>query len=179
MYSTCTAIAHTENTRTVAMNVRIVVGNCESNQFYLQLWGSLGICSVCCMMYVMVVVVVVENHCYVTFRHKRSFKWHCNTIKTLLSIDEMKWCTDDDVRVEVIGHGAMRAFSFRGSTPRHAQTAGDLGFAVQFNTETPWHSAQLRYPRVPRVTIGRLTPSGWLHSSHVKDLMSNTPLPVI
>ena len=27
----------------------------------------------------------------------------------------------------------------RGSTPRHAQTAGDLGFAVQFNAETPWH----------------------------------------
>ena len=27
----------------------------------------------------------------------------------------------------------------RGSTPRHAQTAGDLGFAVQFNSETPWH----------------------------------------
>ena len=31
----------------------------------------------------------------------------------------------------------------RGSAPRHAQTAGDLGFAVQFNAETPW---QLRYP---------------------------------
>ena len=31
----------------------------------------------------------------------------------------------------------------RGSTPRHAQTAGDLGFAVQFNAETPWHLAQL------------------------------------
>ena len=27
----------------------------------------------------------------------------------------------------------------RGSTLRHAQTAGDLGFAVQFNAETPWH----------------------------------------
>ena len=27
----------------------------------------------------------------------------------------------------------------RGYTPRHAQTAGDLGFAVQFNDETPWH----------------------------------------
>ena len=50
---------------------------------------------------------------YVTFRHKRSFKWHCNTIKTLWSIDEMKWCTDDDVRVGVIGHGGLlRAFSF-------------------------------------------------------------------
>ena len=47
----------------------------------------------------------------------------------------------------------------RGSTPRHAQTAGDLGFAVQFNAETPrhfavqfnvetpWHFTQLRYPR--------------------------------
>ena len=31
----------------------------------------------------------------------------------------------------------------RGSTLRHAQTAGDLGFAVQFNAETPWHFAQL------------------------------------
>ena len=26
----------------------------------------------------------------------------------------------------------------RGSTPRHAQTAEDLGFAVQFNAETPF-----------------------------------------
>ena len=24
----------------------------------------------------------------------------------------------------------------------------NLGFAVQFNAETPWHFAQLRYPRV-------------------------------
>ena len=31
----------------------------------------------------------------------------------------------------------------RGSTIRHALTAGDLGFAVQFNAETPWHYAQL------------------------------------
>ena len=29
----------------------------------------------------------------------------------------------------------------RGSTPRHAQTAGDLGFAVQFNAEAAWHFA--------------------------------------
>ena len=36
----------------------------------------------------------------------------------------------------------------RGSTPRAAQTAGDMGFAVQFNGETPWHFEQLRYPRV-------------------------------
>ena len=27
----------------------------------------------------------------------------------------------------------------RASTPRHAQIAGDLSFAVQFNAETPWH----------------------------------------
>ena len=32
-----------------------------------------------------------------------------------------------------------------GYLPRHAQTAGDLGFAVQFNAETSWHFA-LRYP---------------------------------
>ena len=44
----------------------------------------------------------------------------------------------------MIGHGGLlRAFSFGrpirgsgGSTPRHAQTAVDLGFAVRFNTET-------------------------------------------
>ena len=30
----------------------------------------------------------------------------------------------------------------RGSTPRYAQTARDLGFVVQFNAETPWHFAQ-------------------------------------
>ena len=36
----------------------------------------------------------------------------------------------------------------RGYTPRHAQTAGDLSFAVQFNDETLGHFAQLRYPRV-------------------------------
>ena len=35
----------------------------------------------------------------------------------------------------------------RVSTPRHAQMAGDLGFPVQFNAETPWNFAQLRYPR--------------------------------
>ena len=33
----------------------------------------------------------------------------------------------------------------RVSTPRHAQTAADLGFTVQFIAETPWHFAQLRY----------------------------------
>ena len=48
------------------------------------------------------------------------------------------------MRVGVIGHGGLlRAFPFarpiRGSTPRHAQTAGDLSFAVQFNAETLWH----------------------------------------
>ena len=57
----------------------------------------------------------------------------------------------------------------RGST-RHAQTAGDLGFAVQFNAETfraaPLSSGQI----VPRVTIGRIIPSGELHSSHVRDV---------
>ena len=43
---------------------------------------------------------------------------------------------------------------YRGSTPRHAQTAGDLGFAVQFIAE-----ASLSFGRiVPRVTIGRVTP---------------------
>ena len=51
----------------------------------------------------------------------------------------------------MIGHGGLlRAFSFarpiRGSG--HVQTAGDLSFAVQFNDETLWHFAQLRYPRV-------------------------------
>ena len=43
----------------------------------------------------------------------------------------------------VIGHGGLlRTFSFarvlgmsRGSTPRHAQTAGDFGFAMQFISE--------------------------------------------
>ena len=29
----------------------------------------------------------------------------------------------------------------RGFTPRDAQTAGDLGFAVKFNAETPWRSS--------------------------------------
>ena len=58
------------------------------------------------------------------------------------------------MRVGAIGHGGLlRAFSFacpikgsglsRGSTPRHAQTAGDLGFTVQFNAETPWHKGVL------------------------------------
>ena len=36
----------------------------------------------------------------------------------------------------------------RGFTPRHAQTAGDLVFTMQFNAEIPWHFAQLRYPQV-------------------------------
>ena len=56
--------------------------------------------------------------------------------------------------VGVIGHGGLlRAFSIarpirgsglaRGSTPINAKTAGDLGFAVQFNAETAWHFALL------------------------------------
>ena len=53
----------------------------------------------------------------------------------------------------MIGHGELfKAFSFAcpmtGSTNRHARRAGDLGFAVPFHAETPWHFAQLRYPRV-------------------------------
>ena len=54
--------------------------------------------------------------------------------------------------------GLLRAFSFtypvRGLgmsmefTLRHAKMAGDLGFAMQFYAETPWHFAQLRYPPV-------------------------------
>ena len=32
----------------------------------------------------------------------------------------------------------------RGSIPRHAQTAGDVGFTVQFNAETPWDFAKLQ-----------------------------------
>ena len=44
----------------------------------------------------------------------------------------------------------------RGSTPRHAQTVRNLGFAVQFNAETLWHFVQLRYPRVtPYIPRGR------------------------
>ena len=44
----------------------------------------------------------------------------------------------------------------RGYTPRHAQTAGDLSFAVQFNDETLWHFAQLRDLNVvPLVTSFR------------------------
>ena len=41
----------------------------------------------------------------------------------------------------------------RGSTPRHAQMAGDLGFAVQFNDETlAFRAAPLSSGRiVPRV----------------------------
>ena len=52
---------------------------------------------------------------------------------------------------------------FWGFTPRHAQTVGDSGFAMQ-NT-APLSSGRI----VPRVTIGEQ-----LHSSHVRDLMSNT-----
>ena len=49
----------------------------------------------------------------------------------------------------------------RGSTPRYAQTTGDLGFAVQFIAETLWHfcAAPLSSSQiVPRVTIGSVTP---------------------
>ena len=44
----------------------------------------------------------------------------------------------------------------RRSTPRHAQTARDLGFAMQFNAETPWHFAPSDRI-VPGVTKGRVT----------------------
>ena len=49
----------------------------------------------------------------------------------------------------------------RGSTPRHAQMAGDLGFAVQVYAETPvaFHIAPLSSSQIdPRVTIGKVTP---------------------
>ena len=46
----------------------------------------------------------------------------------------------------------------RGSTPRHAQTALDSGFALQFNAET-FRAAPLYLGLiVPRVTLGRVTP---------------------
>ena len=48
---------------------------------------------------------------------------------------------------------------------RHAQTAGDLGFAMQINAETPWHFAQLSYP--------------WVGLSQVRHIMSITLLPVV
>ena len=56
----------------------------------------------------------------------------------------------------MVGHGGLlRVFSctgpIRGSggfIPRHDETAGDLGFAMQFNAETLWHLTKLRYPRV-------------------------------
>ena len=59
----------------------------------------------------------------------------------------------------------------RESTPRHTQTAGDLGFAVQFNAETFQHLMLKQFnaeifraaPQssgriVLKVTIGRVTP---------------------
>ena len=36
---------------------------------------------------------------YVIFRHQWSFKRHCNTIKTVHSIDEMNDVQHDDVRM--------------------------------------------------------------------------------
>ena len=42
----------------------------------------------------------------------------------------------------------------RGSTPRHARTAGDLGFAVQFNAETPWHLCTYRLNWARRTSCG-------------------------
>ena len=42
----------------------------------------------------------------------------------------------------------------RGSTPRHAQTAGDLGFAIQFNAGTPWHFAAVSPYRDPQLQVG-------------------------
>ena len=69
----------------------------------------------------------------------------------------------------MIGHGGLlRAFSFarpiRGSGHVYGiypQTTGDLGFAVQFNAESlAFRAAPLSSGRiVPRVTIGRITPS--------------------
>ena len=73
---------------------------------------------------------------YVTFQHKWPFKGHYNTIKTCSQF--MRW-----MMCRWWGQGGGdRAWRVI------AQTAGDLGFVVQFNAETLWHSAQLRYPRV-------------------------------
>ena len=66
----------------------------------------------------------------------------------------------------LIGHGGLlRTISLarpirgsgKGIYHRHAKTAGDLGFSVQFNAETraaPLYSGRI----VPRVTIRRVTP---------------------
>ena len=41
----------------------------------------------------------------------------------------------------------------RGSTPRHAQMAGDLVSAVQFNAENPWHFAPISPQSKNRIFI--------------------------
>ena len=46
-----------------------------------------------------------------------------------------------DPDAEVFKHMAKSRYSVTGYTPRHAQTAGDLSFAVQFNAETLCHFA--------------------------------------
>ena len=51
----------------------------------------------------------------------------------------------------------------RGSTPRHAQTAGKLGSAVQFNAETLWHFA-LSPGRSPQSNIPRDRPNVIKHA---------------
>ena len=47
----------------------------------------------------------------------------------------------------MIGHGGLLRAS-RGSTPMMPRRLETFGFARQFNAETPWHFAKLRYPRV-------------------------------
>ena len=59
----------------------------------------------------------------------------------------------------------------RGSTPWHAQTAGDLGFAVQFNAETLWHFAQLPLDDCCRLVL----PYNAVHSIQQTEQSPNDP----
>ena len=54
----------------------------------------------------------------------------------------------------------------------------DLGFTMQFNAETPWPFAELRYPQ----SDSHRSNNSIKHNSilsHVRDLMSNTLLSVV
>ena len=81
-------------------------------------------------------MAVVENYC---FWHKWSFKWHCNTIKRCSQLIRWMmyrwWCESRGDRAWwVIQSVFLRSpkKGFWGFTHRHAQAAGNLGFAMKF-----------------------------------------------
>ena len=116
--------------------------------------------------------VVVVNHCFTSLFGTNGLLSDMVYDKNVVVNWWDEWCTDDDVRVRVIGYGGLlRAFSFvlpiRGSGhvyviyPQRCPDGRRLGLrcAIQCWNSVAFRATPLSLGRiVPGVTIGRVTP---------------------